>query len=461
MVPQSARVISDRSAKAWLDRVADPGNRTVWHEPGACDCDDRTEIATGCAAVSGTPVAFVVVGRRDGVATLTAHVATEVARAFDRATDESLPVIAVATSGGVRLQEGTPAFVSMIDVSAAVARHRDAGLLYACWFADPTTGGTLASWAGAADVRFAEPGALIAFAGPRVVELTTGAAMPEDAYRAEALRRRGVVDAVVAADDLRSAFGTLLRAVVEGDEPKDVAVAATAPAAIDAWEAVRRTRRADRPGVRALVAELTDVTELSGDGLGADDDPTVVAALGRLRGRRVALVGLDRSAGPDRAAVTVAGMRKAARMLRLAESLRLPLVSVVDTPGARLDEGGQADAIAFAISAMLTERAAAMRRGVRIVSVLLGEGGGGAALAFVPAQRVVAAGSAWLAPLPPEGSSAVLHRTTDRADEAARAQRITAADLHAAGTVHTVVAEDGDWIAALADAVAVELEGLN
>ncbi|HJQ42880.1 MAG TPA: carboxyl transferase domain-containing protein [Jatrophihabitantaceae bacterium] len=451
----------DRSARAWLDRIADPDSWAPWHQPDGCDCDERSEIATGTASIGGVPVTLVLTGSRDGVATLTEHIAGELTTAFDRAVAESLPVFAVATSAGVRLQEGTPAFVSMTDVAAAVARHRDAGLLFTCYLADPTTGGTLASWAGAASVRLAEPGALIAFAGPRVVELTTHVEMPVDAYRAEALQQRGVVDIVVAADGLRDVARTVLRALIEPDEPKDVTAPADCVESGDAWDAVQRTRRPDRPGARELLGELTDVVELKGDGLGAGDEPTMIAAFGRLRGRRVAFVGHDRSAGAERAAVTPAGLRKAQRVLRLAESFGVPLVSVVDTPGARLDEASGADDIAFEISAALTERSSAMSRGVRLVCVLLGEGGGGAALAFVPAQHVVAAQSAWLAPLPPEGSSAVLHRDVAHADEAARAQHITAADLHAAGRVQTVVAESADWIGALADAVAVALDGLS
>jgi acetyl-CoA carboxylase carboxyl transferase subunit beta len=457
-------VTTDRSAHSWLPRIGDPSGFAGWHEPDGCDCDERSEVVTGTIDVAGHRVAVILAGQREGVATLTAHVAAEVAHAFDCATRFGLAVIGVATSGGVRLQEGTPAFVTMTDVTAAVARHRDAGLLFACYLADPATGGTLASWAGSAQVRLAEPDALIAFAGPRVVELTTSGRMDVASYRAEVLQRRGVVDVVVSPDELGGEAARLVRAVVAPDDPLEVQPPVEVREPVvppDPWDSVQRTRAADRPGLRQLLAQMTDVVELRGDGLGAGDDPTVVAALARVRGRRIALVGHDRSVGPHRAAVTAAGFRKAQRMLELAESLRLPVVSVVDTPGARLAEGSRADTVAFAISAALTARASAMAHSARLVSVLLGEGGGGAALAFVPAQRVIAAESAWLAPLPPEGSSAVLHRDVAHADEAARAQHITAADLYSGGTVHTVVAEDGDWIGAIADAVAIALDAVD
>jgi acetyl-CoA carboxylase carboxyl transferase subunit beta len=448
----------DRSAEAWTRRLVDPGSWTAWHEPGEpanCGCAAENEIRTGRARVDGVASAVVVIGYQDGVATLTAHVAAQVAAAFERALEEQLPVVAVAASGGVRLQEGTRTFVAMAGVAAAVTAHREAGLLFVCYLSDPTTGGTLVSWAGLATVRAAEPGALVAFVGPRVIEQVTGETVPEDAALAETIMGRGLVDAVIPPELLRDFSSAVLHSTVLADRPAAVhAPAAARDDPIDAWTAIERTREPDRPGVRDFAGYLDDAIELHGDGLGAGDDQAVVIAIGRLLGRRIVLVGHDRSAGPERAAVTPAGMRKAARALDLATRLGLPLVSVIDTPGARMDADGENGGIAFHVAAALADRA---RSSAPAVSVLLGEGGGGAALAFLPAPYTVAAEFAWLAPLPPEGSSAVLHRTLDRAAEVAAAQHVTSRDLRAMGVVDLVVAEDGDWLPHVVDAVAAAI----
>jgi len=452
-------VAVDRSAQAWVRRLVDPGSWTAWHEAHAgeptCGCTTGNEIRLGRARIDGVSTAIIAVGSDSGVATLTAHVTAQLAAAFDRARAERLPVVAVASSGGVRLQEGTRTFVAMAAVAAAVTEHRDAGLLFVCYYANPTTGGALVSWAGHAAIRAAEPGALVAFSGPRVAELAGGETAPEQARTADTLLQAGVIDALVAPGSLREFTSAVLHGTVGGDRPQPVRrPEAASNGLVDAWAAILRTRDPSRPGLRELLAHLEEPVELRGDGMGGGDDPALIAAVGRLRGRRIVVVGHDRAAGPERGVVTATGLRKAARALELAARLGLPLVSVVDTPGVRPGGAAEADGIGFHIAAALADRA---RSSTPLVSVLLGEGTGGAALAFLPAQYTIATASAWLAPLSPEGSSAVLYRTVERAAEVAAAQHVTSADLVGMGVVDLVIAEKGDWIAQIADAVAVAI----
>jgi acetyl-CoA carboxylase carboxyl transferase subunit beta len=302
-----------------------------------------------------------------------------------------------------------------------------------------------------ATVRAAEPGALIALTGPRVVEAMTGVTSTENASTAEQALDDGLIDSVFPPELLRGFAGAVLHNLVSSDRLQPVPKLNPHPVdAVDAWEAIQRTREAGRPGIREFAEHLEEGVELRGDGLGADD-PTVLLALGRLYGRRLILIGHDRSAGPDRAAVSAAGMRKAARGMRLAQSFGLPLVSIADTPGPLLDPAGEPGGIGFHIAAALADRA---RATVPLVCVLLGEGGGGAALAFLPAQYTIAAESAWLAPLPPEGTSAVLHRTVDQAAEVAAMQHVTSVDLVKLGVVDLIIPEDGDWMSAVVGAVA-------
>jgi acetyl-CoA carboxylase carboxyl transferase subunit beta len=146
------------------------------------------------------------------------------------------------------------------------------------------------------------------------------------------------------------------------------------------------------------------------------------------------------------------------RGLRMAAELRAPLLTVIDTPGAELsvaaEEAGIAGKIAQCIAAMISLP-------VPTVAVLLGQGTGGGALALLPADRVLAAEHAWLAPLAPEGASAIVYRDTAHAAEMARAQGIMARDLAAAGIVDRVIPEDGDWLAALAGALGADLTELT
>ena len=449
----------DRSAATWVRRLADPGTWVSWHErTGSCGCTADNEIRTGRARVDGVDAALLIIGTddSDAVPTLTAHVASQIASAFEHARTESLPMVAVAASGGVRLQEGTRTFVALAGVANAVTMHQDEGLLFLCYFTDPTTGGALASWAGMATVRAAEPGALIALTGPRVVEALTGLRSFDAASTAEQALEDGLVDSVFAPELLRGFAGAVLHNLVSSDRLQPVPrVKLPQIGPVDAWEAIQRTRDPQRPGIREFAEHLEEGVELRGDGLGADD-PTVLLALGRLFGRRVVVIGHDRSAGPDRAAVTAAGMRKAARGMRLAQQFGLPLISIADTPGPRLDPAGEPGGIGFHIAAALADRA---RATVPLVSVLLGEGGGGAALAFLPAQYTVAAESAWLAPLPPEGGSAVLNRTVDQAAEVAAMQHVTSPDLVKLGVVDLVVAEEGEWMQWIVAAVASAITG--
>jgi acetyl-CoA carboxylase carboxyl transferase subunit beta len=182
-----------------------------------------------------------------------------------------------------------------------------------------------------------------------------------------------------------------------------------------------------------------DVSLLSGTGAG-EREPGLVLALARFGNASCLVVGQDRR-GQRVRPLGPAGLREAQRGMRIAAELGLPLVTVVDTPGAALsqqaEEGGLAAEIAHCLAEMIAVPAPTL-------CVLLGEGAGGAALALVPADRVVAAQHAWLSPLPPEAASAVIHRTTGRADEMARQQGIRAIDLRARGLIDRIVVEAPD-----------------
>ncbi|GAA5113532.1 carboxyl transferase domain-containing protein [Pseudonocardia adelaidensis] len=399
-------------------------------------------VVTGAGTIDGTAVAVIAsefAFLAGSIGRATAH---RIVTAVHRATRERLPLLVATCSGGTRMQEGTPAFVEMISISKAIVAHRAAGLPYLVYLRNPTTGGVFASWGSLGHVTVAEPGALIGFLGPRIVEAVTGAPFPSGVQVAENLVRKGVIDGVVAPDELAGVARRVLRlltphtasgAAVEPAPPAPPATRTTST-----WESVLLTRRPDRPGVRDLLRlGADDVIPLSGTGDG-QRDAGLLLALTAFDGVPCVLVGQDRRhQTPDRPLGPTA-LREARRGMRLAEELRLPLVAVIDTPGAALSPQAEEGALAGEIARCLADMSSLS---VPSVSVLLGQGSGGAALALLPADRVIAAEHAWLSPLPPEGASAIVHHDTAHASLMAERQKVSAFDLLDAGIVHVLVPE--------------------
>jgi len=448
-------------ARSLLELVLDPGTWASWDTPPVdpapagspyaaslararerTGCDEA--VLTGTGLLRGHRVALVVsefgfLAGSIGVAT-----ASRIVAAVRRATREGLPLLAAPASGGTRMQEGTVAFVQMARITAAVMRHRAAGLPYLVYLRHPTTGGVLASWGSLGHVTAAEPGALIGFLGPRVYEGLYGEPFPPGVQTAENLHAHGLIDAVVAPAQVAEVAARALtvltpsvqgRALPPGEAAPPGSAAQTA-GGMTAWESIVRSRRAERPGVRELLRYgAGEVTMLSGTGDG-ETDTGLVLALARFGAARCVVVGQDR-----RGRLGPAGLRVARRGMRLAEDLRLPLVTVVDTSGAVLsaaaEERGLAGQIARCLADLLTLEALT-------VCFLMGEGTGGAALALLPADRVLCAEHGWLSPLPPEGASVIVHRDTAHAAEMAQSQGVRSADLLRDGIVDRIIAEAPD-----------------
>ena len=448
------------SAREFLARTVDAGSFVSWDTPpehGAVDRAYATElraaaessgadeaVLTGEARLGGHRVALVVSEFGFLAGSIGVASARRLVAAIERATALRLPLLAAPASGGTRMQEGTVAFVQMIGVSAAVTAHKAAGLPYLVYLRHPTTGGVFASWGSLGQLTLAEPGALIAFLGPRVYTALYGGEFPAGVQTAENLFAHGLLDGVVAPAELAGLLTRVLDVLAVSRTPVPVAAApeqSPPPAGTDTWDSIIRSRRPDRPGIRRLLGEAArDVVTLSGTGEG-ELDPALVLGLARFGPVPCVVLGqdwrgqsLERPLGPG-------ALRVARRGMRLAVELRLPLLTVVDTAGAALsvaaEERGLAGEIARCLEELVTLDAP-------VVSVLLGQGAGGAALALLPADRVVAARHAWLAPLPPEGASAIRHRDVGHAAEMARAQGVGVADLVAAGIVDRVVEERPD-----------------
>lgn len=361
--------------------------------------------------------------------------------AIERATAVGLPLLAAPISGGTRMQEGTPAFVQMVRITAAIAAHKAAGLPYLVYLRHPTTGGVMASWGSLGHITVAEPEALVGFLGPRVYEALYGEEFPAGVQTAENLYAKGIIDAVLPPEALADIVNRALDMLLA--EPSSAAVRNPPVEPIgelDAWDAITRSRREDRPGVRGLLKyAATDVIPLNGTGQG-EADPGLFIGLARFGDSPCVFLGQDRrnQAGQP---LGPGALREARRGMRLASELGLPLVTVIDTPGAALsaeaEEGGMAGEIARCLEDLVTLDAPTL-------CLMLGEGNGGGALAMLPADRIIAAQHAWLSPLPPEGASAIVHRDLTHAPEMAAAQHVLATEMADRGYVDRVIAEHPD-----------------
>ncbi|HWC13798.1 MAG TPA: carboxyl transferase domain-containing protein [Actinomycetota bacterium] len=404
------------------------------------DARDRTghdeSVEVGAATIGGHAVEvagfdFSFLGGSMG------EVAGErVARAIERAVERRVPFVLRTATGGARMQEGMRALVQMPKLVAARTLLAEAGLPYVAILGDPSTGGVLASVAALADYTVAETGAAVGFAGPRVVEAVTGALPPAGSHTAASALGNGLVDDVVDRDDVRS----LLKLVLDATAPDDPEPASDPGGGRgenrDPWAAVLSARADTRPSAPDLARAMTDdAVELRGDRAGRDDRG-LVALLGRVAGRRVLLLALDRAHLPGPGA-----FRKARRCLAVAVRLGLPVITLVDTRGADPSERAEAGGIAWEIAATFE---ALLCAPVPVVSVVTGEGGSGGALALSVGDRLLIYEDAIFSVIGPEAAASILWRDPGKAADAARALKPTARRLLELGIADAVVPEPPD-----------------
>ncbi|WP_422740153.1 acetyl-CoA carboxylase carboxyltransferase subunit alpha [Micromonospora sp. WMMD729] len=429
-------------------------------------------VLCGTGTIGGHPAALAVMDFRFLGGSLGAAVGELITRTAERALDDRVPLILVTASGGARMQEGALSLMQMATVSQAIAALREAGLLTISVLTDPTYGGVAASFATNTDLVLAESGARMGFAGPRVIRQVTGRALPEGFQTADFLLRHGQVDMVVQRRSLRGRLAALLAAVRAGrpartpvprqepardherladavppaaaDGQRPAADGGPPPEVGDAWDTVRTARHPGRPTTLDYLDSVFDgFVELHGDRLGGDC-PAIVGGIARLAGRHVMVIGHQKGhttadlVARNFGMASPAGHRKALRLMRLAARLGLPVVTLVDTPGAdpgiSAEEQGQAAAIAENILTLTVLP-------TPVVTVITGEGGSGGALALGVADRVLMLQHAVYSVISPEGCAAILWPDRSAAPQAARALRLTAPDLRRLGVVDEIVPE--------------------
>lgn len=441
-----ATVLDPASFRSWDAPIADPEPNPEYRQELAAAREKSgvdESVLTGEGLIRGRRVAVIVSEFRFLAGSIGLTAAERIVKAVERATREGLPLLAGPASGGTRMQEGTLAFLSMVKITAAVRAHRLAGHPYLVYLRHPTTGGVMASWGSLGHITVAEPGALLGFLGPRVYEALYGTPFPENVQVAENLFDKGLVDAVVSAHQLSDVIDRVL-SILEAHTHPHIAPPRTLhvrPSAAETWASIEISRNPRRPDLHQLLAHgARDVLPLNGTGQG-EKDPGLLLALARFGLMSCVVIGHTRPRPSQQTAMGPASLREARRGMRLAEELSLPLLTVIDTGGAALskeaEEGGLAGEIARSLHDLIGLNSPT-------VSVMLGQGAGGGALALLPADRTIAAQHAWLSPLPPEGASAIVHRSTAFAPDMAEAQGVNVANLYANGIVEHIVDERGD-----------------
>lgn len=404
----------------------------------------REAVWTGSARLGGQSVIVAVSDFRFIGGSMGFAVGERVAEAMDEARDAEVPFIAVTCSGGARMQEGMVALMQMAKTAAAAQRLHEAGVPMVTVLAGPTTGGVYASYGNQGDVIIAEAGSLIGFAGPRVRAVHDEGESRETLY-AEDLLEAGQVDAVLPREAMRDYLLRVARLVrpMPGPDPERLPPYVLARNLDRGWTAVERARSKERPrALRFIEGLASDFVSLHGDRSGTDD-PALVGGLARIGETNVVVIGQERGDLDDAGAsrngrVAPAGYRKARRLMLLAQRLGLPLVTFVDTPGAHDGIADEWAGLASSISDCLATMASLT---VPTVSVVIGEGGSGGALALTVTDRILMLQNAIYAVTSPEGAAAILYRDRGRAAEVAEALGVAAVDLHALGIVDTVVSE--------------------
>lgn len=433
------------------EKIANLQEKTKLHEA----------VTVGKCMVNGLETVLGVCDARFLMGSMGYVVGEKITRAFERATEEKLPVVLFTSSGGARMQEGIVSLMQMAKTSAAIRKHSEAGLFYLPILTDPTTGGVTASFAMLGDVILAEPGALIGFAGPRVIAQTIGQKLPEGFQRAEFLVEKGMIDGVVERQELKETVWKLLK--IHQDSMQYIHYGKTqnvenfpeirsgrgksgtdGKSELTAWERVEISRSKERPTTLSYVQQIFDeFLELHGD-RAFRDDGAVIGGIAMFGGQPVTVIGQQKGKNVKEniyrnfGMASPEGYRKALRLMKQAEKFGRPVVTFVDTPGAacgiEAEERGQGEAIARNLLEM---------SGIRtpMVSILIGEGGSGGALGLAVTDEVWMMENATYSILSPEGFASILWKDGKRAKEASEVMKITAKDLKKLQMIEKVIRE--------------------
>ena len=419
-------------------------------------------VTVGRCKVFGEDIVLGICDSRFMMASMGHVVGEKITRAIERATSLKLPVFLFCCSGGARMQEGIISLMQMEKTAAAIRKHGDAGLLYCSILTDPTTGGVTASFAMLGDVIMAEPGALVGFAGPRVIKQTIGQDLPEGFQTSEFLVEHGIIDGIVKRENLKKTIYFLIKthqcngkktyADYKPNEEFHCELSETLKeqswfsSPRSAWEKVKAVRQVERPSASDSIAYIFDFFVESHGDRAFRDDKAMIGGLAFIDGQPVTIIadekGKDFKECQERnfGMPMPEGYRKALRLMKQAEKFNRPIISFVNTSGAfcgiEAEERGQGEAIARNLMEMSSLK-------VPVLCLMIGEGGSGGALATAVGNEVWMMENATYSILSPEGFASILWKDANRAKEASEVMNITAQDLKRLGVIEEIIPEFG------------------
>ena len=419
-------------------------------------------VTVGRCKVFGEDIVLGICDSRFMMASMGHVVGEKITRAIERATALKLPVFLFCCSGGARMQEGIISLMQMEKTAAAIRKHGDAGLLYCSILTDPTTGGVTASFAMLGDVIMAEPGALVGFAGPRVIKQTIGQDLPEGFQTSEFLVEHGIIDGIVKRENLKKTIYFLIKthqcngkktyADYNPNEEFHFELSETLKeqswfsSPRSAWEKVKAVRQVERPSASDYISYIFDFFVESHGDRAFRDDKAMIGGLAFIDGQPVTIIadekGKDFKECQERnfGMPMPEGYRKALRLMKQAEKFNRPIISFVNTSGAfcgiEAEERGQGEAIARNLMEMSSLK-------VPVLCLMIGEGGSGGALATAVGNEVWMMENATYSILSPEGFASILWKDANRAKEASEVMNITAQDLKRLGVIEEIIPEFG------------------
>ena len=422
----------------------------------------KEAVTVGRCKVFGEDIVLGICDSRFMMASMGHVVGEKITCAIERATALNLPVFIFCCSGGARMQEGIVSLMQMEKTSAAIRKHGDAGLLYCSILTDPTTGGVTASFAMLGDVIMAEPGALVGFAGPRVIKQTIGQELPEGFQTSEFLVEHGIIDGIVKRENLKKTIYFLVKthqcngkktyADYRPNEEFHFELSETLKEQSwfstprSAWEKVKAVRQVERPSASEYISHIFDFFVESHGDRAFRDDKAMIGGLAFLDGQPVTIIadekGKDFKECQERnfGMPMPEGYRKALRLMKQAEKFNRPVISFVNTSGAfcgiEAEERGQGEAIARNLMEMSSLK-------VPVLCLMIGEGGNGGALATAVGNEVWMMENATYSILSPEGFASILWKDANRAKEASEVMNITAQDLKRLGVIEEIIPEFG------------------
>ncbi len=420
-------------------------------------------ISTADGNIGGVPSTVCVLNGEFMMGSMGRAAGDAIVASMEHAIETRRPFIMVTSSGGARMQENILSLMQMARTTVAVNKLHANGIPYIVVLTDPTFGGVTASFAMLGDIHIAERGARIGFAGRRVIEQNIREKLPANFQTAEYLYEHGMVDMVVARNELKGALEKILHVLTKQPrDPKPISVVTPefdtskkirGMGENDAYDKVLLARHENRPHFLDYINGIVDEwTYLAGDRLYAED-PAMGSGIGYWRGIPAVIIGQEQGrtietrqkhrfgmANPD-------GYRKAQRMMRLGEKFGLPVISLFDTAGAFAgregEERGQSQAVATSISTGLDIK-------TPYVAVNVGQGGSGGAIAIGTGDRILMLENAIYSVIAPESCASIRWRDNKFKADAAAAMKLTARDMADLNVIDQIISEPAggahtDW----------------